>query len=270
MLVSLVLVELAALAVVLYPRQRGGRVASGTTASPAVPAAGDDDDSAAARDTAIGGSAWSGFARLLRSPYLRGLSGYLALYTVGSTFLYFATADIVGATYSDRAERTRVLALIDFSAQAVTAVVQATLTGRIIRWIGIAGALAVVPAVTLVGFAILGAAPVFTTLAVFAVLRRATNFSVGNPAMEALYTVVPREDKYRAKSLIETFVYRAGDQLSAWLYAGLAWLGLGLTGISIFTIPVSAGWALLALWLGRESTIRKHSGGLPTENRPGK
>jgi AAA family ATP:ADP antiporter len=66
-----------------------------------------------------------------------------------------------------------------------------------------------------------------------------------------LFTVVKREDKYKAKNVIETFVYRGGDQLSAWAYAGLAALGLGLAGISWVAVPVSGLWVLLGLWLGR-------------------
>ena len=93
--------------------------------------------------------------------------------------------------------------------------------------------------------------PVFATVALFTVLRRAANFALTNPAMEVLFTVVPREDKYKAKSFIETFVYRGGDQLAGWAYAGLAALGLGLAGISFVAVPISAGWLVLALGLGR-------------------
>ena len=97
----------------------------------------------------------------------------------------------------------------------------------------------------------LGVLPVFTTLAVFTVLRRATNFSLTNPAMETLFTVVPREDKYKAKSFIETFVYRGGDQIASLLYAALAALGLGLAGIAFTAVPFSLVWLGLAVWLGR-------------------
>jgi AAA family ATP:ADP antiporter len=54
------------------------------------------------------------------------------------------------------------------------------------------------------------------TLAVFSVMRRATNFAIMNPAMEVLFTVVRREDRYKAKNVIETFIYRGGDQVAAW------------------------------------------------------
>jgi AAA family ATP:ADP antiporter len=113
----------------------------------------------------------------------------------------------------------------------------------------------VLPVVSILGFGTLGALPVFATLAIFTVLRRATNFSLTNPAMETLFTVVPREDKYKAKSFIETFVYRGGDQIAAWTYAGLAALGLGLSGIAFAAVPVSAAWLVLGVWLGRKQAV---------------
>jgi len=102
-----------------------------------------------------------------------------------------------------------------------------------------------------IGFGALGALASFQALAVFIVLRRATNFGIMNPSMEVLFTVVPREDRYKAKSLIETFIYRGGDQLAAWAYGGLAALGLGLAGISWVAVPVSVVWVGLGIWLGR-------------------
>jgi len=65
--------------------------------------------------------------------------------------------------------------------------------------------------------------------------------------------VVPREDKYKAKSFIDTFVYRAGDQLGAWSYAGMGFLGLGLAGISLAAVPISLVWLINGLWLGRRN-----------------
>jgi len=67
-----------------------------------------------------------------------------------------------------------------------------------------------------------------------------------------LFTVVPREDKYKAKSFIDTVVYRLGDQVGAWSYAGLGFLGMGMTGISIVAVPLSILWLVNGLWLGRK------------------
>jgi AAA family ATP:ADP antiporter len=101
------------------------------------------------------------------------------------------------------------------------------------------------------GFGLLASMPVFAALAVFVVLRRAGNFALTNPGMEVLFTVVPREDKYKAKSFIETFVYRGGDQIGAWTFAGLTALGLGLSAISWVAVPMSAIWLGLGVWLSR-------------------
>ena len=235
-LVSIALLELAVLAVVRFPVQGDAGRESGDSK----------------RDEIIGGSIWAGVSHVVRSPYLLAISAFLILYSLGSTILYFAQADIVGREYVDRAARTTVLAQVELAAQVLTILVQAFLTGRVIRWLGLAVTLALLPLLSIFGFSALAAMPVFTTLAVFTVLRRGTNFALTNPAMETLFTVVKREDKYKAKSFIETFVYRGGDQLAAWTYAGLSALGLGLVGISMTAVPMAAVWLMLALWVGRK------------------
>jgi len=63
--------------------------------------------------------------------------------------------------------------------------------------------------------------------------------------------VVPREDKYKAKSFIDMVIYRLGDQAGAWSYAGLGALGLATTGVALVAVPISLGWLINALWLGR-------------------
>jgi AAA family ATP:ADP antiporter len=122
---------------------------------------------------------------------------------------------------------------------------------------------------SILGFGALGAVPTFTTLAIFTVLRRASNFALTNPAMEVLFTVVPREDKYKAKNIIETFVYRGGDQLGAWYYAGLAAIGLSLAGISFVAVPLGVIWLFLGLWLGKRQAAMAGVAEGRTANVPG-
>ena len=88
------------------------------------------------------------------------------------------------------------------------------------------------PLLSAVGFAAIGFAPILTVLATFQILRRAAGFALLRPAREVLFTVLRRGDKYKAKSLIDTFGYRLGDQIGAWSYPLMRWLGLGLAGIS--------------------------------------
>ena len=134
---------------------------------------------------------------------------------------------------------------------ALTILVQIFLTGRLLKWLGVGITLALLPAVNVIGFLSMGWMPLLSLLVLFQTLRRASNFAVSRPAREVLFTVLRREDKYKAKSFIDTFVYRAGDQIGAWSYPFLTWLGLGLTGISFVAVPLSAIWCGLSLWLGK-------------------
>ena len=237
LLLSAVLLEIAVFVVMRFPR----RVFVGTLHAP-----GEREP-----EDRIGGSAWGGVTRLLRSPYLLAIAVFLTLYILGSTVLYAEQTDLVGRTYPTRAARTTVLAQLEFAAQLLTLFTQFFLTGRITRWIGLAATLAIVPVVSVLGFGTLGLVPAFQALAVFTVCRRAANFSLMNPAMETLFTVVSREDKYKTKNFIETFIYRFSDQLTVWGYAGLTALGLGLSGIAFVVAPVAGVSIALALWLGR-------------------
>jgi AAA family ATP:ADP antiporter len=241
LLVSAVLLELAVLTVMRFPMRAAG----------SAPLTGRKDKD---REV-IGGSVWAGFTHVLKSPYLLATCAFMLLFTIGATFLYFAQSDLVGHAYTDRASRTAVLAKLELAVQTLTVLTQIFLTGRIIRWLGLSSALALLPLLSIVGFVSLGVFPVFATVAVFTVLRRGGNFAVTNPAMEVLFTVVKREDKYKAKNVIETVVYRSGDQIGAWMYAGLAALGLGLVGISYVAVPLSAIFLWLGVWLGRRQAV---------------
>ncbi len=239
-------IELAIFTVVRFPLESHG---TGQPASRRASRSGDDGDDI------IGGSVWAGFSAVFRSPYLLGICGFMVLYTVGSTFLYFEQADIVGRYYTNATARTAILAQIELAAQVLTVLTQIFLTGRLIRWVGLPVALALQAIVSIAGFGALGAMPSFFALSAFTVLRRGTNFAITNPAMEVLFTVVPREDKYKAKNIIETFVYRGGDQIGAWSYRGLTAIGLSLAGISYVAVPLSVVWLGLGLWLGRRQAV---------------
>ena len=199
----------------------------------------------------IGGSAFSGLSHALSSSYLINVSGFLLLFAITSTFLYFQQAEIAKLSFVDRGARTAFFARIDLWVNVLTLGAQLFLTGRVLRWFGVALTLAALPLVSIIGFGALALAPTIAVVVVYQVVRRAGNFAFARPSREVLFTVVPREDKYKAKSFIDTVVYRLGDQVGAWSYAGLGLLGLGMTGIAIVAVPISLLWLLNGLWLGK-------------------
>ena len=205
-----------------------------------------------AEETPIGGSVLSGFTHAFKSPYLVNVSVYILLYAITSTFLYFQQADIARQAFADRGARTAFFARIDLWVNILTLAAQLFVTGRVLGVFGVAFTLATLPALSVLGFSALAVTPTLVILVIYQVLRRAGNFAFARPSREVLFTVVPREDKYKAKSFIDTVVYRTGDQVGAWSYAALSFIGLGMIGIAITAVPISIAWLVNGLWLGRK------------------
>ncbi|HEY1372911.1 MAG TPA: MFS transporter [Candidatus Binatia bacterium] len=209
------------------------------------------DPAARGEKAVIGGGALAGIANAFKSPYLLGIAVYMLLYSITSTFLYFEQAAIVRDSFADRAARTAFFARIDLIVNVLTLASQIFLTERTLRALGVALTLTLVPALTAVGFGALAVAPTLAILVAFQVLRRAGNFAFARPTREVLFTVVPREDKYKTKNFIDTAVYRTGDQVGAWSYALFSFVGMGLPAIAFAAVPLSAVWLVNGWWLGR-------------------
>jgi AAA family ATP:ADP antiporter len=239
MFVSIALLEVGVLAV-----YRLSRLSENFNRAP-----GDTRDGS--QETPLGGSILAGLTHTLRSPYLSGIGGVMLLYATTSTFLYFQQAEIVSGAFTNRAERTAFFANVDLVVNILTLVLQVFFTSRALRHLGVAITLIALPVVSLAGFAALAIAPTVGVLVVVQVLRRISNFAFARPARELLFTTVTREDKYKAKSFLDTAVYRAGDQIGSWSYALMGLMGLAMVGISLVAVPLSALWIALSWWLGR-------------------
>ncbi|HYB72341.1 MAG TPA: hypothetical protein VED18_03140 [Candidatus Sulfotelmatobacter sp.] len=243
---SLLLGSLVLLEVAVFSVRRLSRLSEALRLRPA----------ARGEEAPIGGTALSGLTHAFRSPYLLNISVYMLLFTITSTFLYFEQASIVNRSFADRAARTTFFAQVDLLVNTLTLGGQLFLTARALRVLGVALTLTLIPALSVCGFAALGLAPTVAVVVLFQVLRRAGNFAVARPTREVLFTVIPREDKYKAKSFIDTVIYRGGDQIGAWSYALLSFLGLGMAGIAFVAVPLSAAWLLNGFWLGREQEAK--------------
>jgi len=238
LLVSAALLEVAAWCVKFMPVPRVVTVAQAPAERP------------------IGGGLWAGVTHVWRSPYLLGIAAFMLLHSVTSTLVYFQQADLAGRAFADRAARTEFFAQLDIAVNVITVFIQIFLTGQLLKRAGVAVTLALLPVVSLVGFFAIALTPSLALVAAFQVARRAMNYAVARPAREVLFTVIAREDKYKAKSFTDTFVYRAGDQLGAWTYPALRAIGLGMAGLSWIAVPLSGMWVALSLWLGRRASQR--------------
>ncbi len=197
---------------------------------------------------AVARGAVEGAAALVKSPYLLGLCGYLLLYATTGTIVWFEQQRIVRAAEVTAEARAATFATIDLYTNIVTLTLQGLVAGRIIQAIGIGRALTVTPITTAIGVSVLWFAPQLTPLIFVQVGRRGLHFAIDRPAREALYTVLGPAERHKAKGLIDTFVYRLGDQAGAWLQAGL-----GSAGGAVVTVTATAciAWAVLGLWMGQ-------------------
>src|ERR1041385_3359468 len=199
----------------------------------------------------IGGKFWDGVTHICKSPYLFGLFLFILLYTLTSTWTYLQQSQLTKTGFIDKAARTAFFAKLDLTVNTLTLLLQVFVTGRLMKFLGVTVTLLFMPVLSLFGFAAMGFAPVLPVLAAFQIARRASTFAFMRPAREVLFTVLPREDKYKAKSFIDTFGYRCGDQFGV-SYSGLKALGLSLSAISYIAVPVVACWCALGVWLGRK------------------
>lgn len=204
----------------------------------------------------IGGNAWEGLRAVVRSPFLLGISAYVLILAIVATLLYFTRLQMVAALALDTDTRTETFARIDFYTQVATFVLQGFLTSHLIKRFGIAFTMALLPLTVIFGFVGLAVVGSLAALIAAEASFKAVQRGVMRPARETLFTNTAREDRYKAKAFIDTFVYRGGDALGAKTEGLLKSLGMGLVGLAWFTIPLALVWMVLGLWLG--SSPKQH------------
>ncbi|MGN6281887.1 NTP/NDP exchange transporter [Frateuria sp.] len=205
-----------------------------------------------------GGSLWAGVRELWSRPFLRYMAMLMLLGDGIGTLAYALMADFAKAHFADRVARTSFYNDLDLATNALGALLQLTLT----RWLLVrfgAGWGLVVPALVNIGLllmvAVFGPGDMLLLgmavplLAVMLVTTRGFAYGMTKPAVDALYTRVPRETRYKGKNFVETAVWRFGDVLVTSGVSLLAWLGVGVGGMGL----IGAGVATMSAWVARRA-----------------
>jgi ATP:ADP antiporter, AAA family len=200
----------------------------------------------------IGGSIWAGIRLALTSPYLMGICLYLFCLTTTATFLYLEQTRLVGAQIPSPEARTRLFAIVDLSVNIITFLTQVCLTSRMISAFGLASALVFLPVVSVIGFSVVGLMPVLLVFIFFTIARRVGEYAISKPAREVLFTVVSREEKYKAKNFIDTAVSRGGDAATAWIVNSVKAFGATTTQLAWALVPITLIWGWLGWSLARK------------------
>lgn len=210
----------------------------------------------AVEERRVGGSPFAALPELFRSPYLLGVALWISALSFGATMLYLMQANIVAVVIHDRGAQTRLFAVVDLAVNLLSLATQIFVTAQLLKRLGTGLTAAALPAVYVVGFVVLALWPGIAVIVVIQVLQRWMNFAVANPARQVFYTVVGREEKYKAKNLIDVVVYRGSDALYGWVYESLQAFGLKLGVIALVAWPVAVFWLILSVALGRTQERR--------------
>ena len=201
------------------------------------------------RERPLGGNPFAGASAVFRSPFLMGIGLFIILLAGTNTFLYFELMSVVASSFPDPVRQTQVFGVLDVVVQGCTMLLQVFLAGRIVRKFGLAALLAAVPVLISLGFVWMAFAPVFAVVAVVMAVRRIGEYGMVRPGREMLNSVLSPEEKYKAKSFIDTVLYRGGDAVSAWLKSYFNVLGAHspwamLAGAAISFLWTATGFLL--------------------------
>ena len=198
----------------------------------------------------LGGGPLSGITHVLSSTYFGGIVVASIIASLLGTALYMFAAELVEQAIPQADDRTRFFSNINNWTNALSLVCQMFLVKFVVTRFGIGASLALMPFVSVIGFAVLALDPTLAAVAVLTVARRALGFGFSKPTTDMLYSVVTPEEKYKTKNFIDTAVYRGGDVVGTWAVKFMS--ALGIAGVSIVMLPFAILWVIVALWLGRD------------------
>ena len=204
----------------------------------------------------IGGNPFAGFTLFFSNPYLLGIGFFILLYTSVGSFVYFELINILEVFTRD--ERASIWAGINTSINVVAIATAWFATGRITTKLGLAKTLALVPLLTAIGLLTVAVNPIVAAIVAVRIILYGGNYAITRPGREMLYTAVDRETRFKAKPVIDIVIYRGGDTVSGWAFAGLTTgLGLGLGAVAAIGAAIAAVWAAIGLYLGWTFKKRK-------------
>lgn len=205
-----------------------------------------------------------GFQLVLGHPYLLAI-GLLTLTaqlvnTNGNFILNGKLRELADAALQaggGRAQEQVILgtmAGVDVWQNLLSMAIQFFLVSRIFKYLGIGGALFVLPVIALGSYSLFAFAPVLSMIRIAKITENATDYSLQNTVRRALFLPTSRDAKYKALQAVETFFWRAGDLLSSVaVVVFISWLHLSLRTFVVVNILAVGVWLALAAFLAREN-----------------
>jgi hypothetical protein len=222
----------------------------------------------------------NGFALVLRDRYLASIAVLIMLLNCASTTGDYLLTELV---LRDADLRLGVEPTLDrgaliatfygdfyFTVNVLTVVLQLLLVGRVFRWLGVSGAVLVLPVVALLGYGLLAIAPILGLIHLVKVAENGVNYSVMNTARHALFLPMPAAHQYLGKTAVDGFFWRAGDLAQAVIvYVGLNWLGFGIVQFAVLNALIAIAWLALSVRVAHQYGARVVGEPRPARRRVG-
>jgi AAA family ATP:ADP antiporter len=210
-----------------------------------------------------------GFQLVIRDRYLQLIAAMIVLlntvntigeYILGKLVVDYAEGvaatsglelrEVIANTYGDYFSWVNLLGLL----------FQLFLVSRIFKYIGVRGALFILPLIALGTYSLIAVIPMLAYVRVGKILENATDYSIQNTARHGLFLVTSREAKYKAQAAIETFFWRAGDVLQAGIvFAGTALLAFTTRHFAALNVVMVVIWLVLVVSIYRHHKRRSET-----------
>ena len=239
------------LTIMVHRRERRGPVAFGPMAS--------DFSRKEEHDDPIGTR--GGFELVLNSRYLFLIAMLVLAFNLVNTLGNFILNTMITEEAARRAassglEQRAVIGTLAGTVQTwvnLTAfLLQAFVVSRIFKYIGVRGALFILPAIAIGGYASIAVIPLYGIVQWTKILENSTDYSVQNTTRHALFLPTSREAKYKAKQAIDSFFVRIGDVLSAGAVFVGTMLAFSVRHYALVNVAVICVWIVIALAIARE------------------
>jgi AAA family ATP:ADP antiporter len=134
----------------------------------------------------------------------------------------------------------------------LSAIIQAFVVSRVLKWFGVRVALLVLPVVALAGYGAMAFVPLLALIRTTKLAENSIDYSLMSTTKNALYLPTSPEAKYKAKQANDTFFVRSGDVVSAGIvFAGTTWLGFQARQFALVNVALILVWLVIAVALGR-------------------
>ena len=130
---------------------------------------------------------------------------------------------------------------------------QLFVVSRAIKYLGVPVALCILPLVALASYMVAALIPSLLILRWVKIAENSVDYSLMNTVRQLLFLPTRRNEKFKAKQVIDCFVVRAGDVLSAGtVYLGTAVFALSISEFAWINVGVVVVWLGVSIAAGRE------------------